>query len=51
MMDLLKIFKAEIIKVLIFLVLYSVTLLYSEMNRNDKTTIEFINKILNKKLN
>jgi hypothetical protein len=46
-MKLLKIFKAEIIKVLVFLALYLITLVYSAINRNDKTTIEFIINFLN----
>ncbi len=46
MFNLIKIFKPEIIKVLVFLLLFSVTFVYAALNRNDKTSIEFINKII-----
>ncbi len=46
MFNLIKIFKPEIIKVLVFLLLFSVTFVYATLNRNDKTNIEFINKII-----
>ena len=47
MIKLIKIFKYELIKVLIFFILFSVTFVYSALNRNDKASIEFIYKLLN----
>ena len=46
MINLIKIFKPEIIKALIFLILFSVTFVYAALNRNDKSNNEFINKII-----
>jgi hypothetical protein len=47
MFKLIKIFTPEIIKGLVFLILFSAAFIYSQLNRNDRNKKEFIINLFN----